>query len=131
MNDVGKKKGDVDIYNGNILKWKRAAERYLMKRCYFTILHAGQLTNEPGGRREIVWDTDDALLRTDYRNIPMEDVAEVIVQSLLWSEAVCRSIDIAALPEGDEKGPNRDWLRFWARPGNCVYPDDFDDAKFK
>lgn len=131
QNDIGRKADDSDIRNGNILKWKRAAERYLMKRCYFTILHAGQLTNEKGGKREIVWDTDDALLRTNFRKIPMEDVAEVIAQSLVWKEAIGRSIDIASLPEGDGLGPTKDWLRFWARPGNCVYPNDFDDNKFK
>lgn len=117
--------------NGNILKWKRASERYLMKRCYFTILHAAQLTDDKGCKREIVWDTDDALLRTNYRKIPKEDVAEVIIQALIWPEAIGRSIDIASLPENNKETPTNDWLRFWARPGNCVYPADFDDLKFK
>ncbi len=31
-----------------INKWKRAAERYLMKRVLFTIIHSGALTDEPG-----------------------------------------------------------------------------------
>jgi len=31
-----------------INKWKRAAERYLMKRLLFTIIHSGALTDEPG-----------------------------------------------------------------------------------
>lgn len=55
-----------------------------MKRCFFTIVHSGILTDEPGGQREIVWDTDDALLRTQLRKIPREDVAEVLVQALIW-----------------------------------------------
>jgi len=137
LNDVGRKKDDPDMKNGNILKWKRAAERYLMKRCFFTILHAAQLTDEKGGRREVIWDTDDALLRTDYRKIPKQDVAEVIVQALIWPEAIGRSIDIASLPVESQSGNNvkdgspNDWLRFWSRPGNCVYPADFDDLKFK
>ena len=38
-----------------------------------------------------------------------------------------RSIDIASRPEGQGAQPTKDWLRFWARPGNCVYPADFDD----
>jgi len=135
LNDVGRKKDDPDMKNGNILKWKRAAERYLMKRCFFTILHAAQLSDEKGGRREVIWDTDDALLRTDYRKIPKQDVAEVIMQALIWPEAIGRSIDIASLPESQSgnkpDGPPNDWLRFWSRPGNCVYPADFDDLKFK
>ena len=138
---MGRKKDDPDMKNGNILKWKRAAERYLMKRCFFTILHAAQLSDEKGGRREVIWDTDDALLRTDYRKIPKQDVAEVIIQALLWPEAIGRSIDIASLPIENQSGNNNnnnvkdgspnDWLRFWSRPGNCVYPADFDDLKFK
>ena len=57
QNEIGRSPGD-DPKKGNILKWKRAAERYLMKRSFFTIVHAGTLTDEPGGQREIVWDTD-------------------------------------------------------------------------
>ena len=64
LNDIGRHNvPETDQKKGNILKWKRAAERYLMKRCFFTIIHAGALTDEKGGEREIVWDTDDALLR--------------------------------------------------------------------
>jgi nucleoside-diphosphate-sugar epimerase len=63
LNDIGRKAGETDPKVGNILKWKRASERYLMKRCFFTIIHAGILTGEKGGEREIVWDTDDSLLR--------------------------------------------------------------------
>lgn len=96
-----------------------------MKRCFFTVVHAAALTDDKGGMREIVWDTDDALLRTNFRKIPREDVAEVLVQALMWKEAIGRSIDVAARTEGS--GPNDDWLRFWAYPGNCVYPADYDD----
>jgi hypothetical protein len=182
LNDIGREKDDPDIKNGNMLKWKRAAERYLMKRCAFTILHAGQFTDEPGGQKGIIWDTDDALLRTKaYRRIAREDTAEVIVQALIWKEAINRSIDIANKPRtnpsvsgsGDDeirrgrefsgKGAvgsadtetgaanadntiadahttahtqqsglqgTGDWLRFWSKPGDCVYPADFDDLQF-
>lgn len=92
-----------------------------MKRRFFTIIHAGTLTDEPGGQHEILWDTDDALLRTPYKKIPKEDVAECLVQSLLWKEAIGRSIDIASGPLAK---PTKDWLRFWARPGDCMYPAD-------
>jgi NAD(P)H-binding len=88
LNDIGRDTGDSDPRKGNLLKWKRAAERYLMKRCFFTIVHSGALTDEKGGKREIVWDTDDALLRTNFRKIPREDAAEVLVQALLWKEAI-------------------------------------------
>jgi hypothetical protein len=39
---------------GNLLKWKRAAERYLMKRCFFTIVHSGALIDEKGGKRQVM-----------------------------------------------------------------------------
>ena len=32
-------------------------------RSFFTIIHAAQMIDDSGGEREIVWDTDDALLR--------------------------------------------------------------------
>ena len=91
LNSIGREEGETNPKKGNLLKWKRAAERYLMKRCFFTIVHAGALIDEKGGRREIVWDTDDALLRTSFRRIPREDVAEVLVQALLWKEAIGQS----------------------------------------
>jgi len=167
LNNIGRSVDDADPRNGNTLKWKRAAERYLMKRCYFTIIHAGKLADSDkalSGKREIIWDTDDALLRTQYRRISREDAAEVLVQALIWKEAIGRSIDVACKPLKDAKsGPNfhpssldgttattgggaaskagkgvssrdpnivNDWLRFWSRPGNCVYPADFDDLKY-
>jgi len=94
-----------------------------------------------GGPREVIWDTDDALLRTVYTKISREDAAEAVVQALMWKEAIGRSIDIASKsvrasdiaqgplpPRGDLQN---DWLRFWSRPGNCVYPaSNPDDLKF-
>jgi hypothetical protein len=123
VNEVGKKLGDPN--SGNLLKWKRALERYLIKRSFFTILHAGTLTDDPGGKREIIWDVDDNLMRNGYKKIPKADVAEVIVQSLLWKEAIGRSIDIAARGEGT--GPTKDWLRFFSLPGNNLYPSDLSE----
>ena len=48
---------------------------------------------EKGGKREIVWDTDDALLRTNFRKIPREDVAEVLVQALVCKDAIGKSAE--------------------------------------
>ena len=130
QNDIGRKPDD-DKKVGNVLKWKRAAERYLIKRSFFTIIHAGTLNDDPGGQREIVWDIDDALLRTDFKAIPKEDAAEVLVQALIWKEAIGRSIDIGSLAPSEsrsEGGSTKEdlWLRFWARSGDCIYPDDTD-----
>ena len=70
----------------------------------------------------------DALLRTNFRKIPKEDAAEVLVQALVWKEAIGRSIDIGSLEPGEGLGPTKDWLRFWARSGNCIYPADDSDV---
>lgn len=123
LNDIGRNEGD-DPKVGNILNWKRAAERYLMKRCFFTIVHAAALIEEPGGQREIVWDTDDSLLRTTFRKLPIEDCAEVLIQALIHKESIGRSIDVASRPPGPNSVPTKDWLRFWSMPGTCTYPAD-------
>ena len=128
LNDIGRSSKDEDPKVGNILKWKKAAERYLMKRCFFTILHAGALTDEPRGERDIVFDNDDALLRTNFKTIPRGDMAEVVVQALVWKEAIGRSIDVAAREKGSGSTKTQDWLRFWTTPGNNLYPAaDFDE----
>lgn len=122
INDIGRSSSDDDPQRGNILKWKRAAERYLMKRCFFTIIHAGALTNDPGYQRDIVFDNDDALLRTKFKTIPREDLAEVIVAALGRKEAVGRSIDVAAREVGSGNSKSKDWLRFFSTPGDNLYP---------
>jgi hypothetical protein len=120
LNQIGRKQ-EGDDKKGNLLLWKRRTERYLMKRNFFTIIHAGPLTDDKGGQTEIVFDTDDALLRTNFKTISEEDCAEVLVQSLLWREAIGRSIDVGSRPTEGSKY-QQDWLRFWSRPGDCVYP---------
>ena len=76
--------------------------------------------------REIVWDVDDTLLRTNFRKIPQEDCAEVLVQALIHKEAIGRSIDVATRPPSPGTSPTKDWLRFWSMPGNCIYPADLE-----
>ena len=125
LDKIGRKPGETNSKRGNLLKWKRKAERYLMKRNFFTIVHAGPLTDESGGQTEIVWDTDDALLRTNFKKISKEDCAEVLVQALVWKEAIGRSIDVGSrplAPDQREKKYRQDWLRFWSMPGNNIYP---------
>ena len=130
LNDIGRssKNSDEDPKVGNILKWKKAAERYLMKRCFFTILHSGALTDDTPGQRHIVFDNDDALLRTNFKTIPRGDMAEVVVQALIWKEAIGRAIDVAAREKGSGSSKTQDWLRFWTTPGDNLYPAaDFDE----
>jgi len=85
---------------GGILHWKRKAEKYLIDSgLTYTIVHPGGLLNEPGGRRKLVVGVDDKLLPEQNRSIPREDVAEVLVQSLLNPAFKNRSFDLVSEPD--------------------------------
>merc|ERR1719453_1593762 len=102
LNALGREvKPDGSSQGGNILLWKRKAEKYLIDSGLpYTVVHPGGLINEPGGAREIVIGVDDE--RTEgERSIPREDVAEVLVQSLLIDAYRGRSFDIRSKLEGE------------------------------
>ena len=90
--------------NGNILVWKRKAEQYLIDSGIdYTIIRAGGLINEPGGKRELLVGKDDSLLTNPpdgvSNNIPREDVANVVVNALKESDARNKAFDVIAKPE--------------------------------
>ena len=78
LNALGRKTlADGSTSGGNILLWKRKAEKYLIDSGLpYTIVHPGGLLNEPGAKREIVIGVDDERSEGE-RSIPREDVAEV------------------------------------------------------
>lgn len=137
LNSIGKIEGEER--SGNILLWKRAAEKKLIelckegkptdssgmtssssKRMTYTIVHPGGLIDKPGGERQIVLGVNDELLKEEVRNIPRGDVAEVCVQSLDNPDAQDRAIDIIArAPESGD--PTTDWAAFFAQKGTYVY----------
>jgi len=94
----------------NLLLWKRKSEKYLIDSGVeaYTILHPGGLLPHPGmrkdnsdgGLREIVVGVDDTLLDSDFKVIPREDVAEVVVQCLGFELARNASFDLASKPVG-------------------------------
>lgn len=91
---------------GNILIWKRKAERYLIDSGLdYTIVRAGGLLDEPGGVREPIVGKDDVLLANPPGGIPPSisraDVAEVVVQALREPQARNKAFDIISKPEGD------------------------------
>ncbi|MFQ4140151.1 SDR family oxidoreductase [Nodosilinea sp. PGN35] len=91
--------------NGNILIWKRRAEAYLIDSGLdYTIIRAGGLQDQPGGKRELLVGKDDALLANPPEGIataiPRADVAEVVVQALLQPAARNKAFDAIAKPEG-------------------------------
>eukprot|EP00747_Dinoflagellata_sp_TGD_P104072 gnl/TRDRNA2_/TRDRNA2_169157_c0_seq2.p1 gnl/TRDRNA2_/TRDRNA2_169157_c0~~gnl/TRDRNA2_/TRDRNA2_169157_c0_seq2.p1 ORF type:complete len:341 (-),score=42.54 gnl/TRDRNA2_/TRDRNA2_169157_c0_seq2:87-995(-) len=101
LNSLGRETlPDGSQKGGNIMLWKRKAEKYLIDSGLpFTIVHPGGLINEPGGRREIVIGVDDDWTEGE-RSIPREDVAEVLVQALLIPAYRGRSFDIRSKLEG-------------------------------
>ena len=97
------------IANGNILIWKRKAEQYLIDSgINYTIIRAGGLINEPGGKRELIVGKDDMLLNNPPdgipTSIPREDVAEVVVQALAEPNAINKAFDVISQPEGEATG---------------------------
>lgn len=90
--------------NGNILIWKRKAEQYLIDSGVdYTIIRAGGLLDQPGGRRELVVSKNDALLANSPEgittSIPRADVADVVVQALLEPAARNKAFDVVSKPE--------------------------------
>lgn len=92
------------IGNGNILIWKRKAEQELIDSGIdYTIIRAGGLLDEPGGKRELLVGKDDTLLMNPPggipTSIPRADVAEFVVQALLEPNARNKAFDTISKPE--------------------------------
>jgi len=96
------------LSGGGILLWKRRAEKYLIDSgLTYTIVHCGPLLNEPGGRRRLSVGVDDSLLPNQSHeagSVPREDVAEVLVQSLLHEDYRNRSFDLVAEEPAEDEG---------------------------
>ena len=75
LNTIGKRD---DGSGGDILLWKRKAERYLVDSGVpFTIVHPGGLVDEEPGKRELTVEVDDVLLGLKSRSVARADVAQV------------------------------------------------------
>mmetsp|Transcript_6153 Transcript_6153/g.18593 ORF Transcript_6153/g.18593 Transcript_6153/m.18593 type:complete len:309 (-) Transcript_6153:170-1096(-) len=102
LNTIGRR---PDGSGGDILLWKRKAERYLVAQpLTYTIIHPGGLIDEPGWQRELVVGVDDELLSLQSRSIPRADVARVCRAALASHSAANLSFDIATKPK-DEGTP--------------------------
>ncbi|KAH8071142.1 divinyl chlorophyllide a 8-vinyl-reductase [Aureococcus anophagefferens] len=67
LNTIGKQD---DGSGGDILLWKRKAERYLVDSGVpFTIVHPGGLVDEEPGKRELTVEVDDVLLGLKSRSV--------------------------------------------------------------
>jgi uncharacterized protein YbjT (DUF2867 family) len=90
--------------DGNILIWKRKAEQYLIDSGIdYTIIRAGGLLDQPGGKRELIVSKHDELLAHSPNgaptSIPRADVAEVAVQALVEPNARNKAFDLISKPE--------------------------------
>lgn len=80
LNSVGKR---PDGTRGDILLWKRKAEKYLVESGLdYTIIHPGGLVDTPPGQKELVLDVDDKLMERKARSISRADVANLCVAAL-------------------------------------------------
>jgi len=81
LNSIGKNSdGSGD---GDILLWKRKAERYLAESgLNYTIIHPGGLIDNAEGTEQFVLDVDDKLLKNKKRSISRSEVANLCVAAL-------------------------------------------------
>ncbi|PXF50007.1 hypothetical protein BWQ96_00167 [Gracilariopsis chorda] len=93
------------IGNGNILRFKRKAELYLIESGIpYTIINPAGLTNEDESERELLIGRNDELFSVFDRmkcSIPRADVARVVVAALTAEKARNKAMDLAARPKGD------------------------------
>ena len=107
LNTLGKDengKGD-----GDILIWKRKAEKYLVDSgLQYTIIHPGGLKDIPGGEMEIKFDVDDNIMKSQTRrSISRCDVARLCVAALTVSNGQSISFDCVnkEIPDGVRPRP--------------------------
>lgn len=100
LNAVGKNKDGGG--NGDILLWKRKAERYLVESGLdYCIIHPGGLTDGSAGVEDLVLDVNDKLLERKKRSINRSDVAKLCVAALVEGEGKKIALDCITQPVGE------------------------------
>jgi uncharacterized protein YbjT (DUF2867 family) len=93
LNTIGKNADGSG--NGDILLWKRKAERYLVDSGLdYTIIHPGGLTDTPPGAEEYVIDVDDNLIVNKKRSISRGDVADLCIAALTVGKGKKVALDV-------------------------------------
>lgn len=101
LNSVGKNPDGSG--NGDILLWKRKAEKYLVDSGLdYTIIHPGGLKDTPAGQEALVLDVDDKLLENKKRSISRGDVANLCVAALTVGKG--RSVALDCITQEVEDG---------------------------
>lgn len=90
--------------NGNILRFKRKAELYLIDSGVpYTVVNPAGLINEPASQRQLVFGSADELFTVFTRkdmSIPRADVARVVVAALTDPVAKNKAFDVCGRPVG-------------------------------
>ncbi len=111
------------IGNGNILVWKKKAEKYLVASgLNYTIIRPGGLLDAPEGKRELLTGKNDEFLKSPppgvSPSIPRGDLANVIVQALNNPYARNKAFDLISKPENFPGAVvTTDWYAFFAATG--------------
>jgi len=94
--------------HGDILLWKRRAEKYLVESGLdYTILHSGHLVDSPGGRDEFVLGMDDKLYDLNHKqrknstSISREDLADLCVAALSVGKGKKVSLDCITISSSE------------------------------
>ena len=124
LNSIGKAKDGSG--NGDILIWKRKAEKYLIESGLdYTIIHPGGLLDSPASQEQLMLDVDDKLIQNEKRSISRADVANLCVASLeVGKEGHSVSFDCIAseVEEGAEiKSATAALEEFLAKEVTCDY----------
>lgn len=104
LNKLGRvENDDGSTSGGDILKWKRKAEKYLADSGMpYTVIHPGGLLNEPGGQRELCVGVDDEIEGCSNNSVPREDVADIMIAAVEYSDQYQgRSFDLVSKPVGE------------------------------
>lgn len=91
------------VGNGNILRFKRKAEEYLISSGVpYTVINPGGLINEDPGERELVAGKNDELFKVyNPPSIPRGDLAHAVEEALFSTEAKDKAFDLVCKPKGD------------------------------
>jgi len=124
LNSIGKTKDGRG--NGDILIWKRKAEKYLIESGLdYTIIHPGGLQNTPASQEQLMLDVDDKLIKNEKRSISRADVANLCVAAMeVGKEGQSVSFDCIAseVEEGTEiKSATEALEEFLAKELTCDY----------
>lgn len=90
--------------NGNILRFKRKAELYLIDSGMdYTIINPAGLMDQPGGERQLLFGRNDELFTMFDKkdiSIPRADVARVVVAAITDKDARNKAFDVCAQQVG-------------------------------